>query len=363
MTIPLKDGNLVETFNEFFKGLLEKKVVDALVVPQAVLSGKSYAHTLVTDPEQIQHAAPFLPLLMVNGAKVLSSLTAWDPGKTMGAVLRACEIRALVELAKLKQANLDRIVLIGVDCLGTVESAEFEKMVEGNSELRIEEYVSGMISGNTHALRKACQVCPFPVPENVAMNIGFIGVDLNKEFYVNATDEIAEQLGLEKGNEPTQREEMATKITEEKKKKRDEFLGELKERFKTVPDLLNEFARCKRCYNCRQECPICYCKECVFLTNVFEHKPEQYLKWAQRKGAIKLPYETLLFHLTRLNHMVFSCIECGLCTSACPNDLPVYDLFQYMGKDVQALFEYVPGIKIEEEPPVCTFREVELEPK
>ena len=112
-----------------------------------------------------------------------------------------------------------------------------------------------------------------------------------------------------------------------------------------------------------QECPICYCKECVFLTNVFEHRPEQYLKWAQRKGAIKLPYETLLFHLTRLNHMVFSCIECGLCSSACPNDLPVYDLFQYMGKDVQALFEYVPGIKLEDEPPVCTFREVELEPK
>ena len=363
MTIPLKDGNLTETFNQFFRGLLEKKVVDALVVPQAVLSGKSYAHTLVTNPEQIQHAAPFLPMLMVNGAKVLSSLTAWDPGKTIGAVLRACEIRALVELAKLKQANLERIVLIGVDCLGTVESAEFETLVEEDKELKIEEYISGILSGNTSQLRKACQVCPYPVPENVAMNIGFIGVDVTKEVYVHAADEIAGQLGLEKGNEPAQREGTAAKIADEKKKKREEFLSELKERFKTVPDLLNEFARCKRCYNCRQECPICYCKECVFLTNVFEHRPEQYFKWAQRKGAIKLPYETLLFHLTRLNHMVFSCIECGLCSSACPNDLPVYDLFQYMGKDVQALFEYVPGIKLEDEPPVCTFREVELEPK
>ena len=360
MVIPLKDNNITETWNEFFKGLLEKKVVDALVVPQAVLSGKSYAHTLITDPEQIQHAAPFLPILMVNGAKVLSSLTAWDPGKKIGAVLRACEIRALIELAKLKQASLDRVILIGVDCLGTVESAEFEKMVEG---FKTEEYLSGLLSGNTHTLRKACQVCPYPVPQHAAMNIGFIGVDVNKEIYVHTSDEIAEQLGLEKGNGPTQREEMVSKITEEKKKKREEFLVELKERFKSVPDMLNEFARCKRCYNCRQECPICYCKECVFLTNVFEHRPEQYLKWAQRKGAIKLPYETLLFHLTRLNHMVFSCIECGLCTSACPNDLPVYDLFQYVGVDVQALFEYVPGVNMEEEPPVCTFREVELEPK
>lgn len=363
MTIPLKDNTMQETLNHFFRNILEKKVVDALVLPQAVLSGKSYSHTLVTDPGQIQHAAPFLPILMVNGAKVLSSLTGWDPGKTIGAVLRSCEIRALIELAKVKQASLERVFLIGVDCLGTVESAEFEQMVEGDTELDIGEYLNGILSGKTDHLRKACQVCPYPVPENVPMNIGFIGADLNTELYFRASDEIIEQLGMEKSDGPAKREELVSSITEEKKKKRETFLGELKERFKSVDDLLKEFARCKRCYNCRQECPICYCKECVFLTNVFEHRPEQFLKWAQRKGAIKMPYETLLFHLTRLNHMVFSCIECGLCTSACPNDLPVYDLFQYMGKDVQALFEYVPGMNLEEDPPIFTFREVELDPK
>jgi formate dehydrogenase subunit beta len=363
MIIPLKENNLQKTLNYFFQEILKKKIVDALVLPQAVLSGKSYSHTLVTDPAQIQHAAPFLPILMVNGAKVLSSLTGWDPQKTVGAVLRACEIRALIELAKVKQASLDRVVLIGVDCLGTVESAEFKRMVEGEATLDIGDYLNGIVSGTTDHLRKACQVCPYPVPENVPMNIGFIGTDLNTEIYFRASDEIVQQLGLEKSDEPTKREELVASITEEKKKRKEAFLGELKERFKSVEDLLNEFARCKRCYNCRQECPICYCKECVFLTNIFEHRPEQFLKWAQRKGAIKMPYETLLFHLTRLNHMVFSCIECGLCTSACPNDLPVYDLFQYMGKDVQALFEYVPGIKVEEDPPIFTFREVELDPK
>ncbi len=363
MTIPVKDGQLTETINEFFRGLLEKKVVEALVLPQAVLSGQSYAHTLVTDPGQIQHAAPFLPVLMVNGAKVLSSLTAWDPGKTIGAVLRTCEIRALIELAKLKQANLERIVLIGVDCLGTMEASEFATMVEGGKELEIEEYLGTFIDGHSTRVRKACQVCPYPVPTNVAVNIGFIGVDAKKEIYVRASAEIAEKLGLSGDSEPAGRNEAVTRISEEKKKKKEAFLAELKERFKSVPDMLNEFARCKRCYNCRQECPICYCKECIFLTKIFEHKPDQYLKWAQRKGAIKMPYETLLFHLTRLNHMVFSCVECGLCTSACPSNLPVYDLFQYVGKDVQALFDYVPGMKPDEAPPILTFRENELEVK
>lgn len=361
MTIPLKDGNLVETLNGFFQQLLEKNVVDALILPQAILSGKSYAHTLVKDPSQIKNSAPFLPVLMVNGAKVVSSLTRWDPGQNIGVVLRACEIRALIELAKLKQANLDRIVLIGVDCVGTVEAAEFEKMAAGDDGIKVDEYISGILSGNTANLRKACQMCPYPIPENTAMNIGFIGVDLNQEVYLRAADEVTKQLGIGEGDEPAKREQIVSKIIEDKKKKREEFLAELKEKFKSVPDLLNEFARCKRCFNCRQECPICYCKECIFLTNIFEHKPEQYMKWAERKGAIKLPYETLLFHLTRLNHMVFSCIECGLCSSACPNDLPVYDLFLYMGKDVQDVFDYIPGVNIEDEPPVCTFKEEELE--
>ena len=33
--------------------------------------------------------------------------------------------------------------------------------------------------------------------------------------------------------------------------------------------------------------------------------------------------DTLLFHMTRLNHMSLSCVSCGMCTSACPADIPV----------------------------------------
>jgi hypothetical protein len=36
-------------------------------------------------------------------------------------VLRSREIRALIELVKLQQANLDNLTIIGVDCLGTYE--------------------------------------------------------------------------------------------------------------------------------------------------------------------------------------------------------------------------------------------------
>jgi formate dehydrogenase subunit beta len=363
VTLTLKNGDLTATLNQFFQDLLKKKVVDALIVPQAILSGQSYAQTLIKDASMIKHASPFLPIMMTNGAKVISSLTAWDPKQKLGVVLRYCEIRALIELAKFKQADLDSLTIIGVDCLGTVESSAFEEMFEGSKTVDIQAFLSDFLEDKQDRIRKSCATCMYPVPEKTDMNIGFIGVDLKKELYVRASDEIAEKLGLGKSDEPSDREDLISKIVEKRKKVRDEFLKDLKKRFKSIPDMLNEFARCKRCYNCRVECPICYCKECVFITNIFDHKPAQYLTWAERKGAMRLPADTLLFHLTRLNHMAISCVECGMCTSACPNDLPVYDLFQYVGHDVQALFEYVPGINITDEPPLNTYREKELDPQ
>ena len=57
----------------------------------------------------------------VNSATLVSQLTGDKPSQKVGVVLRSCEIRALIELVKLQQANLDNLTIIGVDCLGTYE--------------------------------------------------------------------------------------------------------------------------------------------------------------------------------------------------------------------------------------------------
>lgn len=74
-----------------------------------------------------------------------------------------------------------------------------------------------------------------------------------------------------------------------------------------------------------------------------------------------MPNDRLLFHLTRLNHMVTSCVGCGLCQEACPNDIPVFSIFRLVGDKVQASFEYVPGLSLEDKLPVSEFRENELD--
>ncbi|MDH4136355.1 MAG: 4Fe-4S dicluster domain-containing protein, partial [Anaerolineae bacterium] len=97
-----------------------------------------------------------------------------------------------------------------------------------------------------------------------------------------------------------------------------------------------------------------------FRTPTFDHVSPQYFRWAERKGSIRLPTDTLLFHLTRLNHMATSCVGCGMCESACPSELPVALIFRAVGQETQAIFDYQPGRSLEEEVPVAAFREDEL---
>jgi formate dehydrogenase subunit beta len=124
--------------------------------------------------------------------------------------------------------------------------------------------------------------------------------------------------------------------------------------------LSSYFATCVNCYNCRVACPVCYCKECVFVTDVFNHDPSQYLQWANRKGLIKMPTDTLFFHLTRLAHMSTACVGCGQCSNACPNDIPVMELFRTVANTAQQAFGYQAGDHIEQKPPLSVFCEDEF---
>ena len=371
--LEVKNNDPFETLRVFFHDLLEKKIVDALLIPQKLPTGDGYCQTLIRDSEMLAGVNPMAPTLPVQSARLISHLTVTDPGCKVGAVVKSCEIRAVIELVKFLQVKLDPLILIGVDCLGTYEPSDYAKMSrergEGISITR--ELLKGAKEGKIkpkegYDLRLACQICEYPSPENADIIIGLFGHDPQKEILIQLTDQLADELAqkgilatTEQGS--SSRNQVIERLTEERIKKRDEAFEAFRSQTKSLQDMMNALSTCIRCHNCMVACPICYCKECVFRTPTLEHKADQFIRWADRKGGVRMPIDTLLFHLIRLSHMVTSCIGCGLCDSACPNDLPVATLFRAVGQKVQAMLDYTPGKSVDEEPPVATFREDELQ--
>jgi formate dehydrogenase (coenzyme F420) beta subunit len=280
-------------------------------------------------------------------------------------VLRPCEIRAVVELSKLKQVTLDGVLLIGADCLGRYENTDFAKFQEqgGTSEAFLENSLAGKTSGQDFDIAGACKICEFPTAATVDMRLVSIGASPGTVFIEAVTqkgEQALEKSGLKTSEAPTGRDEAVKKLvaarTEAKDKKLEEFRAEIGN-FEALADKL---ANCVNCYNCRVACPVCYCKECVFVTDTFRHNGEQYMMWADQNGMLKLPNDTLFFHLTRMTHMSLYCVGCGQCTSACPNDIDLMPMFRACADKTQARFDYQAGRSIDEELPLAGFKSDEL---
>ena len=370
-TIKVTEGRTEEAIVGFLRSLLEKGVVEDLIVPKILPSRDGFAQTLIREPQMLDGVCALSPTMPVQSARVVSNLSVKNLGKRVGAVLKACEVRAIVELTKFLQVKLDNLYLIGIDCPGTFEVADHARMVqEGKGGEKLTgELLKGMEKGEIsspsgYGFRTACQMCEYPVSQADVM-IKLFGYQTDREFGMEVGERLEKEIE-EKGiltyseKDSKDRDAVLAKVVAERTKKRDALFGEFKGVAKDLRAFMDRFSTCIRCHNCMVACPICYCKECVFKTAVFEHDGDQFLRWADRKGGIRMPTDTMIFHLIRMAHMVTSCIGCGLCDSACPNKLPVATLFRSVGAGIQKMFNYVPGRDAKEVPPVATFKEDEL---
>jgi len=365
--LEVQNGNVIQTLNDLWRQLLEKGLVDALLIPQQLPSGGNVVQTLVSNVDSLTTPNPLAPVMPVNSARLVSQVTKVTPSpRKIGVVLRPCELRALIELVKLKQASLENLVLIGIDCFGTYSVNDYKKLAENGSSPS-DAFIKAVREGKEDpSLRQVCQMCEYPTPMNADIAIGLIGVDLDKSLLIQAStpegERILEALELKEGSEAdvTKRDEAVSKLVEQRTKKRDEVLQETQQEIAGIDNLMKVLASCINCHNCRDVCPLCFCKECFFDSPTFEMEAEKYLGWADKKGTIRMPTHNLLFHLTRMSHMVVSCVGCGMCSEACPNDIPVANIFRLVGLDAQKLFDYVPGRSLDEPIPVSTFQEREL---
>ncbi len=104
-----------------------------------------------------------------------------------------------------------------------------------------------------------------------------------------------------------------------------------------------QFEKCRRCYACRQVCPMCYCELCI--------ADQQEPRWIE--ASKKLSANTM-WHLVRAYHLAGRCSDCGECQRACPEGIPLRMLNAAVEKMVSEEFGVRPGTKPDELPPLVT---------
>ncbi len=367
--IDVKDQDLLAALRQFFGSILRLDDIKALLVPSRLPMKQMVMPTLITDPSRLDDIDPLAPVFPMNAAKVVSKLSRKPVGGTIAVVIRPCEIRAFIELVKLKQGRLDELVILGIDCLGAFGNADYLRLAEGDTAPSSLDFCRNALTGQTGTkegidIAPACRACEYPVAEGADIVIGLLGVDVDDHLLLQSQTKkgshLLNRLELPPAPNAENREAVIAALVSRRSAYRDEMFSATGHAVQDLEGLTAYLAGCVNCYNCRVACPVCYCKECVFVTDVFNHEPIQYLQWAQRKGVIKMPTDTIFYHLTRLAHMSTACVGCGQCSNACPNDIPVMELLRTVAHGTQQAFDYAAGRSVEEKPPLSEFRENEF---
>ena len=106
------------------------------------------------------------------------------------------------------------------------------------------------------------------------------------------------------------------------------------------------FAQCIRCNACRNVCPSCHCKKCVFDGDKYDTHQKANVSQA----------EAQMFHVTRAFHVAGRCTDCGQCSRVCPQGIPLHLLNRKFILDINHMYgQYQAGEDIDAPSPLTSF--------
>ena len=114
-----------------------------------------------------------------------------------------------------------------------------------------------------------------------------------------------------------------------------------------------ELSKCIRCNACRNVCPACSCRKCVFDSNKFDS--------AQKANVDS--FEEKMFHIIRAFHVAGRCTDCGECSRVCPQGIPLHLFNRKFIKDINEFYgDFVAGETADGNRPLTSFTFEDVEP-
>lgn len=107
-----------------------------------------------------------------------------------------------------------------------------------------------------------------------------------------------------------------------------------------------ELSKCIRCNACRNVCPACSCRKCVFDSTKFD---------SEQKANVD-PFNESMFHIIRAFHVAGRCTDCGECSRVCPQGIPLHLFNRKFIKDINEYYgEFQAGADAESKGPLTDF--------
>ncbi len=250
-------------------------------------------------------------------------------GKTL-VFLKPCDTYSFNQLMKEYRVNRDKAYIIGVGCKGKLDIEKIKKAgikgilkIEGAGfsdkaeTLKIETIYGDKEIAYKDAMLERCYVCK------------------GKDHMIY--DEV---IGESEDTCIKDRFDEVSKIEAMSPEQKFEYFKE-------------ELSKCIRCNACRNVCPACSCRKCVFDSNKFD----------EARKANSDSFEEKMFHIIRAFHVAGRCTDCGECSRVCPQGIPLHLFNRKFIKNINELYgNYQAGKDIEEKCPLTDFTFDDAEP-
>ncbi len=250
-------------------------------------------------------------------------------GKTL-VFLKPCDTYSFNQLLTEYRVLREKAYIIGVGCKGKLDVEKIKKMgIKGITK----------ISG-----AEACGACETLEVETIYGNKT-----------VAYADAMLERCHVCKGKEHKVYDELIGESRDTADKER---FAEVEKIEKMSPEEKFEFFRaelskCIRCNACRNVCPACSCRKCVFDSTKFDS--------AQKVNTTS--FEEKMFHIIRAYHVAGRCTDCGECSRVCPEGIPLHLFNRKFIKDINELYgEYTAGAEAGSRAPLVSFEMDDAEP-